>query len=301
MPIPKFKDFMLPFLQHLSDNNEHSMKELENSLAVKFNITDEELARSTPSGRMSIFKNRVGWSKTYLKKAGLIDAPKKSFFKITQLGQKVLKEKPNVIDPKYLDRFPSFLEFKFGHEVAAIDEKNEISEVTPEENMEEGYQSIVKELQGELLLTLKNQSPGFFERAVVDLLLKMGYGGFREGAGKTTGKSGDEGIDGIINEDKLGLDIIYIQAKRWADNVGRPEIMKFAGALSGQHAKKGVFITTSKFTSEAEIFVKGLDVKIILIDGDRLTKLMIDHDVGVQVIASYEIKRIDSDYFIEEQ
>jgi restriction system protein len=300
MPIPKFKDFMLPFLQHLSDNKEHTMREVEDALAARFKISESELAQTTPSGRMTIFNNRVGWSKTYLKKAGLIDAPKKALFKITPQGQQVLEEKPDVINPKFLERFPSFLDFKYGNEKVAVEEKNEASEVTPEETMEEGYQSIVKELQGELLTSLKTQSPNFFERVVVDLLLKMGYGGFREDAGQAVGRSGDEGIDGIINEDKLGLDIIYIQAKRWADSVGRPEIMRFVGALGGKHAKKGVFITTSRFTPDALSYVKSLDVKVVLIDGDQLAKLMIDHNVGVQIIASYEIKRIDSDYFIDE-
>jgi len=300
MAIPQFKYFILPFLQHLSDNREHTMKEVEDSLATKFNLSEDQLAQTTPSERMTIFSNRVGWAKTYLKKAGLIDAPKRALFKITQEGQKVLAQNLEIIDPKYLEKFSSFREFQYGNGEDIEPEKAVASENTPEETMEAGYQSIVKELQNELLINLKSQSPNFFERVVIDLLLKMGYGGSRKDAGQAIGRSGDEGIDGIINEDKLGLDVIYIQAKRWEDNVGRPEIMKFVGALGGKHAKKGIFITTSKFTADALNYVKTLDVKVILIDGDQLAKLMTDYNVGVQVIASYEIKKIDFDYFPEE-
>lgn len=301
MAIPQFKYFILPFLQHLSDNKEHTMKEVEDGLAAKFNLSESQLAQITPSGRMTIFSNRVGWAKTYLKKAGLIDAPKRALFKITQEGQKVLAQKPEVIDPKFLEKFNSFRKFQYGNGEETAQEKSETSENTPEEIMEVGYQSIVKELQSELLTNLKSQAPSFFERLVIDLLLKMGYGGYRKDAGEPTGRGGDEGIDGIINEDKLGLDTIYIQAKRWGDSVvGRPEIQKFVGALGGKHAKRGIFITTSKFTKDALDYVKGLDVKVILIDGDQLAKLMADYNVGVQVVASYEIKKIDSDYFPEE-
>ena len=298
--MPQFKYFIKPFLQFLSDNKEHTMREVEEALASEFNLGESDLARTTPSGRMTIFSNRTGWAKTYLKKAGLIDAPKRALFKITKEGQKVLAQNPKVIDQKFLEKFTSFRDFKVGNEEEIAQEKSETSENTPEEVMEAGYQGIVKELQNELLSNLKSQSPSFFERAVIDLLLKMGYGGSRKDAGQAIGRSGDEGIDGIINEDKLGLDVIYVQAKRWEDNVGRPEIMKFVGALGGKHAKKGIFITTSKFTPDALDYVKTLDVKVILIDGAQLAKLMADHNVGVQVIASYEIKKIDSDYFPEE-
>ena len=299
--IPQFKYFILPLLQHLSDNKEHTMKEVEETLAAKFNLGESQLSELTPSGRMTIFSNRVGWAKTYLKKAGLIDAPKKALFKITQDGQKVLVTKPEIIDPKFLEKFTSFREFQYGSGEEIVQEESKTSENTPEEIMEVGYQSIVKELQNELLTNLKSQSPSFFERSVIDLLMKMGYGGYRKDAGQTTGGTGDGGIDGIINEDKLGLDTIYVQAKRWDNGVvGRPEIQRFAGALGGKHAKKGIFITTSKFTAEALDFVKTLEVKIILIDGDQLAKLMAEYNVGVQVIISYEIKKIDSDYFPEE-
>jgi restriction system protein len=301
MPIPQFKYFIKELLLHLKDGKEHTMKEVEAALAAKFSLSESQLSQTTPSGRMTIFSNRVGWAKTYLKKAGLIDAPKKALFKITQDGQKVLAQNPEIIDPKFLEKFTSFREFQYGSGEEVVEEESKASENTPEETMEVGYQSIVKELQNELLVNLKSQPPSFFERLVIDLLLKMGYGGYRKDAGQSTGGAGDEGIDGIINEDKLGLDTIYIQAKRWEDSVvGRPEIQKFVGALGGKHSRKGIFITTSKFTKDALDYVKGLDVKVILIDGDQLAKLMADYNVGVQVIASYEIKKIDSDYFPEE-
>lgn len=302
MPIPQFKYVIKPFLEALSDNKEHSMKEVENSLALKFGLTEEELTQTTPSGRMSIFSNRVGWAKTYLKKAELVEAPRKALFKITTKGQEVLSSNPEIIDPNFLRQFSSFNEFQYGtNESEKLNVTTEnLEENTPEETMEAGYQSIVKKLQDEILTSLKSQSSSFFERIVVDLLLKMGYGGSRKDAGQAIGKSGDEGIDGIINEDKLGLDTIYIQAKRWDENtVGRPEVMKFVGALGGKHAKKGIFITTSKFSQEALSYVKTLEVKVILIDGDYLAKLMIDHNVGVQIVTSYEIKKADTDYFDE--
>lgn len=293
MSIPKFKNFILPFLQYLDDENEHSIREIEEGLAEKFNLNENELIQTTPSGGMTIFSNRVGWAGTYLKKAGLAEKPRRAFYKITHEGQEVLRSNPSLIDSNFLGKFASFQEFQNGERKREVDDL----ENTPEEIMESNYQSIIKELQNELLSNLKSQSPIFFEQLVVDLLIKMGYGGSRKDAGKAIGKSKDGGIDGIINEDKLGLDNIYIQAKRWEGCVGRPEIMKFVGALAAKHARKGIFITTSKFSSDALDYVRTLDVKIILIDGERLTKLMTDHNVGVQTVVAYEIKKIDSDYF----
>ncbi len=301
MPIPSFKFVIKPFLVYLADKQEHTIRDIEQGLASEFKLTEDELARVTPSARMGIFNNRVGWASTYLRKAGLIERPKRAIYKITDDGGKVLASNPEIIDPGFLRKFPSFQEFQDGEdESKEIVKIPETSESTPEEIMESGYESIIKELQSELLTTIKSQSPSFFERVVVDLLLKMGYGGSRQDAGQAIGKTGDEGIDGIINEDKLGLDSIYIQAKRWEGSVGRPAIMEFVGALAAKHAKKGIFITTSKFTAEAITYVKTLDVKVILIDGDQLSKYMTDHNVGVQTVATYEIKKIDIDYFIDE-
>lgn len=301
MAIPQFKYFILPFLENLSDDEEHSIKDIEEALAVKFELTEDELGKTTPSGRMTIVSNRVGWAKTYLKKAGLVEAPKRALFKITKEGQKVLAQKPEIIDPKFLDQFSSFHEFMYGDGVDNVQEKTDASENTPEEIMEAGYQSIAKELQAELLNQLKNNSAAFFEQAVIDLLLSMGYGGSRKDAGQAIGRSGDEGIDGVINEDKLGLDLIYVQAKRWnTATVGRPEVQSFVGALNGKFAKKGIFITTSSFTKEAREYAQRLDYKVVLIDGWQLVKLMAEHNIGVSTVATYEIKKVDSDYFTEE-
>lgn len=298
MPIPKFKYVILPFLNYLKDDDEHHIKEIEDALTKELKISVDELAETTPSGRMGIFSNRVRWAGTYLNKAGLVERPKRGLYKITNEGQKVLLSKPEIIDPIFLSQFSSFNEFQNGdlEEIKDV----EPSENIPEEIMDSSLQRITEELKNELLIVLKSQSPKFFEDFVVDLLLKMGYGGSRKDAGKAIGKTGDEGIDGIINEDKLGLDSIYIQAKRWEGSVGRPDIMQFVGALAAKHARKGIFITTSKFSQEALSYVKVLDVKVVLIDGDQLAKLMIEHGVGVQVVTTYEIKKIDSDYFIEE-
>ncbi len=300
MAIPQFRYVILPFLKHLADGKECSIKEIESALALEFKLSDEELSQTTPSGRMAIFSNRVGWSKTYLKKAGLVDSPKKGLVKITKQGLEVLSKNPKIIDTKFLNNFSSFREFQYGDEEEITEVKEEISENTPEEIMEEGYQSILKNIQAELLNNLKNSSPTFFEQAVVDLLIGMGYGGSRKDAGQAIGKSGDEGIDGFIKEDKLGLDMIYIQAKRWENPVGRPEVQSFVGALSGKFSKKGIFITTSRFTKEALTYADKLECKVILIDGWQLVKLMSEYNIGVSTVATYEIKKIDSDYFTEE-
>ena len=301
MPIPQFKYVILPFLESLADNKEHSMKEVEGSLSTRFNLTQDELGQMTPSGRMSIFSNRVGWAKTYLKKAGLVDAPRKALFKITPQGQKVLAQKPEIIDPSFLRKFSSFNEFQGGSEISEkVNEVEGLETNTPEETMEAGYQSIVKELYAELLNQLKASSPAFFEQSVIDLLLGMGYGGSKKDAGQAIGKSGDGGIDGVIKEDKLGLDLIYVQAKRWNDTtVGRPEVQNFVGALAGKFAKKGIFITTSNFSKEAVEYTQGIESKVILVDGWQLVKLMTEYNIGVSTIATYAIKKVDSDYFEE--
>lgn len=294
MPIPQFRNIILPFLESLADGKEHSMKEVESGLAKKFNLSQEELDQATPSGRMTVFENRTGWSKTYLKKAGLVEAPRKAFFKITKLGLAVLAKKPEIIDTKFLSQFASFKEFQDGDE-DSVQEKSETSENTPEEIMQAGYQRIIKKLKDDLLDNLKSQSPRFFEQAVIDLLVGMGYGGSRKDAGQAIGKPGDEGIDGVIKEDKLGLDLIYVQAKRWNSTVGRPEVQSFVGALSVKFVKRGILITTSNFSREAVEFASKSG--IILIDGSQLAQLMIEHNIGVSVMEKYEIKKIDSDYF----
>jgi restriction system protein len=276
-------------------------------LAVQFEVSDVERKELLASGNQSIFDNRVGWARTYLKKAGLIESPKRATFIITELGRQALVKSPDRIDSKYLRQFPAFLEFL---KSSRINNDNGIVETalidnyeqTPEELLDKVYQQIRKSLASELLTKIIDLSPTFFERLVVELLVKMGYGGSINDAGKAMGKSGDEGIDGTIKEDKLGLDIIYIQAKRWKPGnvVGRPELQKFVGALAGQGAKKGIFITTSNFTKDSRDYIPRNETKIVLIDGEQLAQLMIDYNLGCTSQQTYELKKIDGDYFGED-
>ena len=304
--IPDYQSLMLPLLRLVSDRQEHKYRDLIEDLAVEFQVTDDERKELLASGNQAIFDNRVGWAKTYLKKAGLLDSPKRATFIITQVGLDTLKKKPDRIDAKYLKQFPSFLDFQNSSKHDNDSEEDiintEPNEQTPEENLDKAYQRIRKSLASELLNKVVDLSPTFFERLVVELLVKMGYGGSIKDAGKAIGKSGDEGIDGTIKEDKLGLDIIYIQAKRWKPGnvVGRPELHKFVGALAGQGAKKGIFITTSNFTKEALEYTPKNETKIVLIDGEQLAQLMIDYNLGCTTQQTYEIKKIDSDYFGED-
>lgn len=306
MPIPDYQAAMLPLLKLVADGREYKFNDLVEILSEQFNLTDEERSELLPSGQSFLFGNRVGWARTYLKKAGLLDSPKRAMIVITERGKEVLKQKPIHINVKYLKQFPEFVEFQTpkrtennAEELLANDEA--IQQADPEETLEISYQRIRKTLSQDLLNKVVALSPAFFERLVVELLVKMGYGGSIKDAGKAIGKSGDEGIDGTIKEDKLGLDIIYIQAKKWSPGnmVGRPELHKFVGALAGQGAKKGVFITTSSFTREASDYIPRNETKIVLIDGEQLTQLMIDYNLGVTVQQIYEIKRMDNDYFGE--
>ena len=304
--IPDYQSLMLPLLKLVADKQEHKYRDLIENLATEFQVTDEERKELLASGNQSIFDNRVGWAKTYLKKAGLLDSPKRATFVITQIGLDTLKNNPDRVDAKYLRQFPAFLEFQNASRNDNDSEEEivivETNEQTPEENLDKAYQRIRKSLASELLNRVVELSPTFFERLVVELLVKMGYGGSIKDAGKAIGKSGDEGIDGTIKEDKLGLDIIYIQAKRWRPGnvVGRPELHKFVGALAGQGAKKGIFITTSNFTKEASEYTPKNETKIVLIDGEQLAQLMIDYNLGCTTQQIYELKKIDSDYFGEE-
>ena len=304
MSIPDFQTLMLPLLKVVADGREYRLRDVVELLAEEFHLTDEERQQLLPSGRYPTFDNRTAWAKTYLKKAGLIDQPRRAYFQLTARGREVLKSSPSLINMKFLEQFPEYMAFKENSEQAetlqqlapSTSSQNE----TPEELIESGAKTIRKELAGEILQRVKGCPPAFFERLVVELLVKMGYGGTRQDAGRAIGRSGDEGIDGVIHEDRLGLDVIYLQAKRWESVVGRPEIQKFVGALQGQRAKKGVFITTSDFTKEAVDYVRNIDNKVVLINGALLANLMIDHNVGVSLAATYEIKKIDSDYFLEE-
>jgi len=303
--IPDFQTLMLPFMQHIADEREHSTTETLDALALHFSLSDEEMNQYLPSGNQKTFYNRVFWAKAHLKMAGLLENTKRGHFKITDSGKKVLSKTPSVINQSFLKQFPEYLE-KLGKsrpdEKVSTPETDNESEInaTPEEILESNYLKIRKNLSLEILSKIKLSSPAFFENLVVELLVKMGYGGTIKEAGKSIGKTGDEGIDGIIKEDRLGLDIIYIQAKRWENVVGRPEIQKFVGALAGQGAKKGVFITTSRFTNDAKEYQPKNETKIVLIDGEQLTELMIDFNLAVSTTHTFAIKRIDNDYFEEE-
>jgi restriction system protein len=303
--IPDYQTLMLPILKLVSDEKEHKYRDLIEDLAIKFKITDVERKELLASGSQAIFDNRVGWAKTYLKKAGLIDSPQRATFVISKLGMDTLMTNPTKIDAKYLRQFPAFLEFQNASKSGSENEDDNIThhiDQTPEETIDQAYQRIRKSLASEILKKVVDLSPSFFERLVVELLVKMGYGGSIKDAGKAIGRSGDEGIDGTIKEDKLGLDIIYVQAKRWkpGNTVGRPELHKFVGALAGQGAKKGIFITTSNFSKEAIEYTPRNETKIVLIDGEQMSQLMIDNNLGCATHQIYELKKIDSDYFGEE-
>jgi restriction system protein len=307
MPIPDFQSIMLPLLKILADGKVYKYREIFEALVREFLVTEAERKEMLPSGQQEIFSNRVGWAKTYLKKAGLIESPQRATFVISEKGKEILSQNPARIDAKFLRQFPEFQEFnRVNKQNETITLESNLStsdqEQNPEELLENSYQEIRQALATDLLFILRKLSPDAFEKLVVELLVKMGYGGSIRDAGKAVGKSGDQGIDGIIKEDRLGLDIIYIQAKRWADNnaVGRPEIQKFVGALAGQGAKKGIFITTSYFTQEALEYAPRNEIKIVLIDGEELGQLMIDYNLGVSTQKIYEIKRIDHDYFGDE-
>jgi len=303
MAIPDYQTVMLPLLRFLRDEIEHNIGEVVGSLADEFGLSADERQQLLGSGQQTIIRNRAGWARTYLQKAGLIASTRRGFFRITERGQTVLASKPERIDVKYLEQFQEFVAFReLRHEredepPAPVDAP---SDATPEEALDAAYGRLRLDLEAELLDQVKAASPSFFERLVVELLVQMGYGGTLRDAGQAVGRSGDGGIDGIIKEDRLGLDVIYIQAKRWDSTVGRPEIQKFAGALQGHRAHKGVFITTSSFSGDALEFVSRIDSKIVLIDGSALAKHMIDHNVGVSTSRSYAVKKIDSDYFSEE-
>jgi restriction system protein len=301
MAVPDYQTCMLPLLKFYADGQDHTYREALEALAKEFHLTDEERREMLPSGQQEVFDNRIGWARTYMKKAGLIEAPKRGINKITQRGLDVLKKKPSRIDVNYLSQFQEFKDFRtLRHTKSEEEPEIEPNNKTPEESLEGAYQKIRGDLATDLLQRLKNCSPTFFERLVVEVIVKMGYGGTRKDAGKAVGKSGDGGIDGIIKEDKLGLDAIYIQAKRWENTVGRPEIQKFIGALAQQRAKKGLFITTASFSADADDCVSRIEAKVVLIDGETLAQLMIDHNVGVSTVGTYEIKKVDSDYFSEE-
>src|SRR5581483_5925473 len=306
MAVPDYQSLMLPLLKIAADQNEHSLSEVIEILAQQFNLNDQDRKELLPSGKQRKFDNRVHWARTYLAKANLIVSTGRSKFRLTEQGNRVLKENPPLINIKYLDQFPEFIEFKnksnkVNGDTEAPQEIVEKTSQTPQEILDTSYQNLRQNLAQEILERIKNSPPKFFENLVVDLLIAMGYGGSRKDAGQAIGQVGDGGIDGIIKEDKLGLDAIYLHAKRWEGTVTRPVVQGFAGALIGRKARKGILITTSNFSQQAMEYASGIDnLKIILIDGEQLAQLMIDHDVGVTEESRYVVKKIDLDYFSDE-
>ncbi|MGC9222742.1 MAG: restriction endonuclease [Terracidiphilus sp.] len=305
MPIPDYQTLMLPLLKIASDGVVHSKRDTLPELASRFGLSEEEQKTLLPSGKQRIFDNRVGWAQSYLKKALLIESVQRGQFRITDRGKQVLAGKPERVDNALLSKFPEYVEFKRRARQEQVEENDSVAvssdAETPDDLMATGYLNHRRQVEGDVLERIKSCSPEFFERLVVKLLTTMGYGGSLADAGKAIGKSGDGGIDGVIKEDRLGLEQIFIQAKRWnTDNVGRPEIQRFVGALHGKRARKGIFLTTSTFTKDAYDYANSLETKVILIDGQELAKFMFDYEVGVSTESTYAIKRIDNDFFEDE-
>lgn len=295
MSVPEFQSFMLPILSLFEDEQKHTIKECKEAVIKYFSLADNDIKIFVPSGKQTLVENRVYWSLTYLKKSLLIESINRGEYVITERGMKLLKTRPKKIDKKLLSQYVEYRIFSNQEEKIA---EKENDESTPEENIDKLYIKINDQLAEELLEVILEKDAYYFERLVVDVLVKMGYGKFNDNCKKVTKKSKDGGIDGIINQDKLGLDKIYVQAKRWKDElVGRPELQKFVGALSERQATKGIFITTSDFTREAEECIEKVAHNIVLINGSMLAKLMIEHNVGVKINYTYDIKKIDNDYF----
>lgn len=298
MPVPDFQSAMLPILRELSDGKTRTAPDICNSAAAALGLNDDDLTELLPSGKQTTWDNRSRWAVTYLAQAGLLARPKRAHYQITERGREALAKVPDRLTVKYLEQFPEFQDFKNRSRTKDTDVVPVVvTDSTPSELIESGYQILRAELAHAILEQVAACSPTFFEQLVVDMLVAMGYGGSRADAGRAVGQSGDEGIDGIIKEDRLGLDAVYIQAKRWEATVGRPQLQAFAGSLDGQRARKGVFITTSAFSKDARDYAERIEKSIVLIDGERLSELMIDYGVGVAEVASYSIKRLDTDYF----
>jgi restriction system protein len=302
MAVPGFIKFTLPLLEIISDGKDYSRDDVVDVLASRLKLSEDQKSEVLSSG-VTRFEHRIDWARTYLKKAGLLESTGRGRFRVTQRGLEILKNKPVEINLNFLRQFPEFAEFLNSSRQNNRQEEQEDEVIepnqTPDEILLSSYQSLRQDLATELLERIKKCSPRFFERLVVDLLVAMGYGGSRKDAGQAIGQSRDGGIDGIIKEDKLGLDAVYIQAKRWDSTVGRPIVQAFAGSLEGQRARKGVLITTSQFSQDAREYVSIIEKKIVLIDGEELSQLMIDHNIGVNEVASYTVKKMDLDYFDE--
>jgi restriction system protein len=304
MAIPDFQSLMLPVLE-LASRGETSVPGAEAEIAARFGLSDQEREQMQPNGKQRLLSNRIHWAKFYLTRAGLLESPKRGRFVITTAGQNVLAKPPAQLNTEFLLTIPGFRGFYYGDDGAdSISPVSEItpSTATPEESVEAAYNTALAALRADLLERILQNSPSFFEQVIVELLVSMGYGGSHRNASEQLGKSGDGGVDGVINEDVLGLDRVYVQAKRYAPGnaVGRPEIQAFTGSLVGLGASKGVFVTTSTFSTQASEFASKIPQRVILIDGRRLTELMIEHTVGVRSSRVIEFKRLDEDFFSDD-
>jgi restriction system protein len=306
MAIPDYETLMLPMLQTLSDGVERRLKEVRDLIADRFHLSEDEREKRIPSGYATLITNRVGWAKTYLQNVGLVEVPTRGRVRITKLGQKVIAQNPNHVDAEFLEQFPSFVEFKNKSKTSSssnepVADQPSRQEHTPLEVLDASYRVLQRATSEELLARLKRCSPAFFEHVVVKLLLAMGYGG-GSGEGLVTKKTGDAGIDGVITEDKLGLDVVCVQAKKWEGSVGRPVVQAFVGSMDYIRAKKGVIIATSHFSPDALDFVNKIEgKKVVLVDGDRLAELMLEHDVGVTTTNTYKLKERSEDFFSEDE
>lgn len=304
MAIPDYQTLMLPVLR-LAATGEQRVADTAERIADDLGLSPDEREEMLPSGRQRLLHNRIHWAKFYMSKAGLVTSPKRGRFIATDAGRALVASNPASIGVNELKNYEGFSEFYRGQKTTDDDAPATIvpsaDTGTPEEQIEAAYQAVQSALRAELLERIVQNSPAFFEQLIVDLLIAMGYGGSHRNAATQLGRSGDGGVDGVINEDRLGLDRVYVQAKRYADTtVGRPDVQAFVGSLVGHGATKGVFVTTSTFSSQARDYVKHLAQRVILIDGDRLTGLMIEYGVGVRVSRRIEFKRLDEDFFAEE-
>lgn len=305
MPIPDYQTLMRPILELLADGAEHPLRNIKETLAVQFALTPDEREQMLPSGASTMFTDRVGWARYYLQRAGMLRQPRRSVYQLTDSGRTLLRNVPGRITTSHLrERSSDFLQWvdgsRPGNAKGTGGDSSLEQQSTPEETLANAYLNLRRAVESDLLARLRACSPGFFEQVVVRLLVAMGYGGSLQDAGKAIGRTGDEGIDGIINEDRLGLDVVYVQAKRWTATIGRPDIQQFAGALAGKRARKGVFITTSGFSGDARAYVGSIEPKIVLISGEQLAAFMFEHNVGVAPASTYEVKKVDADFFDED-
>ncbi len=299
MAVPDFQSLFVPMLRRASDGNEHSTADLREGIAAELKLTPEELSQSLPGGGQTVFANRVAWSIVYLSKAAALDRIKRGLYKITARGRELLELNLPKLTIQNLAKYPEFQTFRKGAQAGGTNGQDGDSEKTPEEQLANAYKVIRETLASDILEAVRKSSPAFFEQLVVDVLVAMGYGGSRKDAGQAVGRTGDDGVDGIIKEDRLGLEAVYIQAKRWTAAVGRPEVQAFAGSLEGNRARKGVFITTSQFSKDAREYVSRIEKKIVLMDGEELVQHMMDFGVGVTEVDIYKVKKLDHDYFEE--